>query len=83
MVRIICTLSAAHVAYFNAGAFSLLKKFTIISSYTAHASDFTEFSRGPSVAAILGPGTDFEGTVSGMTGPTISVVFPQPLYLAS
>ena len=35
------------------------------------------------MAAMLGLGTDFGGTVSGMTGPTISVVFPQPLYLAS
>ena len=83
MVRIICTLSAAHVAYFNAGVFSLLKKFAIILSYMAHTSNFTEFSRRPSVAAKLGLGTDFGGTVSGMTGPTISVVFPQPLYLAS
>ena len=55
---------------------SWLKKFTVIPSYMAHASNFTEFSRGPSVVAILGLGTDFGGTVSGMTGPTISVLFP-------
>ena len=83
MVSIISTLPATHLAYSNAGAFSWLKKFTIIYSYMAHTSNFTEFSRGPSVAARLGPGTDFGGTVSGMTGPTLSVVFPQPLYLAS
>ena len=64
MVRIICTLSAAHVAYSNAGAFSLLKKFAIIPSYMAHTSNFTEFSRGPFVAAILGLGTDLGGGLS-------------------
>ena len=61
MVSIVSTLSAAHVAYFNGGSFGLLKKFAIILSYMAHASNFTEFSRGPSVAAILGLGTDFGG----------------------